>query len=105
PGDRPRLLERRPGEAAIRGELEPDELGVETADGGAAQDATLAVEEITVGGVGVEELRHLVDEPLQDDVDIELAGHHLRRLQQRALMLEAAPVHLRLALERRRERR
>ena len=61
--DGARLPQRGRGDALRRCELEADEAGVEAMHGGAAKDAALVVEEIAVGGVGAEQLRHLLDEP------------------------------------------
>ena len=66
----------------------------------AAEEAALAVEEVAVGGVGVEELRELVGQPLQDDRQVELAAEHVRRPEQGALLRELLLVPLQRLLER-----
>ena len=61
-------------------------------DRGAPQDAALGVDEVAVGRVRVEELRHLLHEPLEHRLDLELAGHDLRGVQQRRLLVEPSLV-------------
>ena len=58
----------------------------------AAQHAALAVVEIAVGGIRLEELRDLVDEPLEHRLDLELAAQDLRGAQQRRLLPETLAV-------------
>ena len=89
---RPLAAEGEAGDALVGSELEADEARVEAVDGGAAQHPAVAVEQVAVGGVGAQELRHLVDEALQHRVELELARHDLRRVQQRALLFEPATV-------------
>ena len=60
--------------------------------GGAAKHVALAIEQVAVRRVGAEELRHLVDEPLEHDVELELAGHDLRGMQEGSLLRDAATV-------------
>ena len=81
--------ERQAGEAGVGRELEADERRIEPVDGGAAQHAPLDVEEAAVGAVDAEQLRHLLDEPLQHELELELARHRARRLQQRRLLAPA----------------
>ncbi len=76
----------------LRRELESDEGRVEPVDRGAAKHAPLGVEEITVRRVGAEQLGHLLHEPFEHRLDLELARHDLRRVQERRLLVEAAPV-------------
>ncbi|HEV8100117.1 MAG TPA: hypothetical protein VGP56_13275, partial [Gaiellaceae bacterium] len=66
----------------------------------AAEEASLAVEEVAVGGIGVEELRELVGQPLQDDRQVELAAEHMRRPEQGALLRKLLLVSLQRLLER-----
>jgi hypothetical protein len=66
----------------------------------APEDTAFAVEEVAVGGIGVEELRQLVGQPLQDDRQVELATEHVRRPQQRGLLRELLLVPLQRLLER-----
>ena len=60
--------------------------------GSAAQHAALAVVEVAVGCVGLEQLGDLVDEPLEHRADLELAAQDLRRAQQRRLLPEPLAV-------------
>ena len=55
---------------------------------GAAQNAALGVDEVAVGRVRVEQLGHLLDEPFEHRLDLELARHDLRGVQQRCLLVE-----------------
>src|SRR5205823_11210840 len=48
--------------------------------------------EVAVGRVGLEELRHLLHQPLENDIELELARHDLRRVQERRLLLQAPLV-------------
>ena len=80
--------DRPPGETAIRRELEADQLLRQAVHGGAAKNVSLGVEQEAVDRFGLEEPGNLVDEPLQDGVELELARHDLRRLEQRALLAE-----------------
>ncbi len=84
--------DRRGRYALLGRELEADERRVEAVHRGAAKDVALAVEEVAVGGVGLEQLRHLLDEQAQHRLELELAGDDLRREEQRGLLLEAAAV-------------
>ena len=73
-------------------ELEADEVRVEPVDGGAAEERVVRVVEVAVGRVRVEQLRHLVHEPLEDGLEPELARHDLGRLEERRLLFEALRV-------------
>ncbi len=66
----------------------------------AAEEAALAVEEVAVGRVGVEELRELVCQTLEDDRQVELAAEHVRRPEQGGLLRELLLVPLQGLLER-----
>src|SRR5215218_2083186 len=83
---------RELGDALVRLHLESDEPCVDAVDGGAVEDAARLVEEVAVGSVRSEELRDLPDEALKHRVELQLARHHLRRAQERALLLEPALV-------------
>ena len=61
-------------------------------DRGAPQDAALGVDEVAVGRVRVEELGHLLHEPFEHRFDLELAGHDLRGVQKRRLLVEPSLV-------------
>ena len=87
PRDGPRLA--RPSPHPAPAELEADQRLVEPVHGGAAEHAPLVVEQVAVGRVGTEELRHLLDEPAQHRVELELARHDLRSVQERRLLREA----------------
>ena len=66
----------------------------------AAEDSPFAIEEITVGGIGVEELGELVGQPLQHHRQVELAARHVRRLEQSGLLRELLLVSLQRLFER-----
>ena len=68
----------------------PTSARVEAVHRGAAKHAALGVEQVAVGRVGVEQLGHLLDEPLEHGLELELARHDLRRVQQRAPAARAA---------------
>ena len=85
------------GEPATRRELELQQRRVEPVDRGAAQNLALLVQQVTVGRVGVEQLRHLDDEPLQHGLQPQLAGDDLGRLQQGLLLFEPLRVLLQQA--------
>ena len=73
-------------------ELAPDGVRVEPVRGGAAQAAPVGVEEVAVGGIGVEQRGSLLDEHLEHGLDVQLAGDDLGRVEQRALPFEAELV-------------
>ena len=75
-------------------ELELDQLRRQPVDGGAAERAAPGVEQVAVGGLDVQELRHLDDEPLEDGLDAKLARHHLRGVDERRLPSESLLVLL-----------
>ena len=54
--------------------LEAHQRAREPVHGDAAEMATLAVEQVAIRGVRVEQLRELVGEPLQDDRQVQLAA-------------------------------
>ena len=90
---RERLAEA-PIHVAPGGELELDELRVEAVDGGAPEHRSVGVEEVAVGGIRLEELRHLDDESLEHRLQAQLARHDLSRFEQRRLLLEPFTVLL-----------
>ena len=61
-------------------------------DRGAPQDAPLGVDEVAVGRIRVEELGHFLHEPFEHRLDLELAGHDLRGVQERRLLVEPSLV-------------
>ena len=93
------------GQPLVGGELEADEVGGKTVDGGAAERAARRVEQVAVGGVDLEQLRHLVDEELEDCVELELASERLRGLQEAGLLLDPPLVLRQEARRVQRERR
>ena len=60
--------------------------------GGAAQRSTLAVEQVAVGRLAPEQPGDLVDEPLENGLELELAGDDLCRAQERRLLQQTLPV-------------
>ena len=84
--------DRPAGEPLLRRELETDDLLREAVHGRAAEDPALCVEQVAVDRLRAQELGHLVDEPLQHGVQLELARHDLRRFEQRALLAQATLV-------------
>ena len=97
---RPRLPDGRTGEAVSQRKLETEQPSVEPVDRDAAEETTLAVEEVAVGGIGVEELCELVRQPLQHDRQVELAAEHVCRPEQGALLRELLLVPLQRLFER-----
>ena len=87
-------MDRKRGESSVDGELEADELLGQAVDRRTAQHAALLVEQEAVGRVGVQELCDLVGEPLQHALELEVAGQHLRRAQERALLADPLAVLL-----------
>ena len=79
-------------EAAFRLEFEAHQSRVEPMHRSAAQDAAFLVVEVAVGGVGAKQVRHLLDEPLEHCVELELARQSLGGVQQRGLLFEPARV-------------
>ena len=71
---------RHVGKRGVGRALEPDELRRKPMHGRAPKDIPLAIEEVTVRCIGVEQLRHLLDEAVEDDVELELSRHDLRGL-------------------------
>ena len=61
-------------------------------DGRAAEKRIVRVVEVAVGRVRIEQLRHLVDEPLEDGLEPQLARHDLGGFEERGLLLEALRV-------------
>ena len=70
--ERTPFADRKPGEPAADRELESDERRVEAVHGRTAEHATLAVVEVAVRGVGLEQCRELVRQPLQHRLELEL---------------------------------
>ena len=66
----------------------------------ATEEAALAVEEVTISRVGVEKLRELVGQTLEDDRQVELAAEHVRRPEQGGLLRKLLLVPLQGLLER-----
>jgi hypothetical protein len=91
-GDRRRAVERRARDPELRRELEADERGIESVYRRAPEHAALHVQQVAVGRVRTEQLRHLFDEALQHRVELQLARHDLRGMQQRRLLFESPPV-------------
>jgi hypothetical protein len=56
--------------------------------GDAAEEPALAVEEVAVGSVGVEQVGELVREPLEDHGKVELAAERVRGSKERRLLGE-----------------
>ncbi len=83
---RPALAHRRSGQPLVHGELEAEQRLVEAVHRDAAQQAALAVEEVTVGSVGIEQVGELVGEPLEDDRQVELAAERVGGAKQRGLL-------------------
>ena len=75
--ERPSLADREAGKPLRRRELEADERRLEPVHGGATQRASLSVEEVAVRRICLEELRDLVDEPLEHGGQIELTAQYL----------------------------
>ena len=92
--NRPAPCNRPAREPLVRRELEAHDALEEAVDGGAAEHPALGVEQVAVDRLGAQQLRDLVDEALQNGVQLELARHDLRRLEERALLAEAALVLL-----------
>ena len=86
------------GEAAcdlvIGGKLERHQLVIEPVDGCAPQHRVLVVVEVAVGGVRVEQLGHLDDEPLEHGLEPQLARDDLGGIEQCRLLLESLLVLL-----------
>ena len=80
-------------------ELEAEQPRRETMDRDAAEDAALAIEEVAIRSIGVEELGELVGEPLEDHRQVELAAQHMRRPKQSGLLRELLLVLLQGLLE------
>ena len=97
---RPSLADGGARQALAHRELEVEQRPVEAVHRDAAEEAALAVEEVAVGGIGVEQLGELVGQPLQDDRQVELAAEHVRRPEQGALLRELLLVPLQRLLER-----
>ena len=97
---RPSLTDGGAGQALAHRELEVEQRPVEAVHRDAAEEAALAVEEVAVGGIGVEELGELVGQPLQHDRQVELAAEHVRRPEEGALLRELLLVPLQRLLER-----
>ena len=91
---------RSAGETLTHRKLEAEQPGGETVHRDAAEDAAFAVEEIAVGGIGVEELGELVGQPLQHHRQVELAAQHVRRPEQSGLLRELLLVSLQRLFER-----
>ena len=56
------------------------------------QNAALGVDEVAVGRVRVEQLGHLLHETFEHRLDLELARHDLRGVEQRCLLVEPSLV-------------
>src|SRR5262249_56594696 len=87
-------LDRLTGEAALGGELEPDELRREPVHGGTAEYPAHRVEQVAVGRFAVEQARHLVAKPLEHGLELELARDNLRGVQERRLLAQPPTVLL-----------
>ena len=96
----PALTGGCPGQAVTRGKLEADERAVEAVHRDAAEMPTVAVEEVAVRGVRIEELGELIGESLQDDGQIELAAEDMRGAQERGLLRQLLLVSLQGLFER-----
>ena len=57
-----------------------------------AKNAPLGVDEIAVGRVCAEQLGHFLHEPFEHGLDLELARHDLRCVQERGLLIEPPPI-------------
>ena len=88
----PAAGDRATREAAVGGELEADDALERAVDGGTAQHPAVLVEQEAIHRLGSEQRCHLVDEPLQDRVQLQLARDRLRGLQERGLLAETALV-------------
>ena len=102
-----RALDQRPpfadggaGQALPHRELEGEQRPVEAVHGDAAEKTAFPVDEVAVGSVGVEELRELVGQPLEDDRQVELAAEHVRCPKQGGLLRELLLVPLQGLLQR-----
>ena len=91
---RPATCDRAPREASVGGKLEADEALEQAVYRSAAEHAALGLDQETVHRLGVEQRGDLVDEPLQDRLQLELARHCLRGLEQRRLLPEPPLVLL-----------
>ncbi len=76
------------------GNSNSDQLGGKPVHRGTAKHSSPRVVQVAVCGVGFEQLRHLDDQALQDGLHLELARHHLRRLDERRLTVEPPAVLL-----------
>ncbi len=90
--ERAALADRETREPAVGGELEADEGRVEAVHGSAPQHAALAVVQIAIGRVRLQEGRHLVGKALQHRGQLQLAAHDLRRAQERRALAESLAV-------------
>ena len=97
--DRAALADRQAGKSAAGGQLEADEGLVEAVDGGAAEHGALRVVQVAVGGVGLEQLGHLVRQPLHDRVPLEHAAQHVGGAEQSRLLRDPVAVLLEQAAE------
>ena len=66
----------------------------------AAEEPALAVEEVAVGSIGVEQVGELVGEPLEDDGKVELAAEHVSRTEQGACWASRSSFSAQRLLER-----
>ena len=84
----------RPRKPLLRRELEADDSLEQAVDGRAAQHPALGVEQEAVHRLRAQQLGDLVHEPLQHRLQLELAGHDLSGLEERALLAEPPLVLL-----------
>ena len=98
--ERPPLADRRAGQPLVHRELEAEQRFVEAVHGDAAERPALAVEDVAVGCVGVEQIGELVGEPLEDDGKVELAAERVGGTEQRRLLGEPLLVLRERLLER-----
>ncbi len=78
----------------LGGKLELHQLVIEPVDGRAPKHRALGVVEVAIGGVGVEQLGHLDDEPLEHGLEPQLARDDLGGGEQCRLLLESLLVLL-----------
>ena len=86
------LPDRPARKSPVGRELEADELRLQPVHGGASQRPVLAVEQVAVGCLALEQAGDFVDEPLDHSLELELTGHDLRRAQKRRLLQQTLPV-------------
>ena len=90
-----RMRDRLPeaiSDLALCRKLELEKLGIEPVHGCTAKEGSVGVVEVAVGRVGIEELGHLDDEPLEHGLEPQLAGDDLGGLEERRLVVESLRV-------------